>query len=90
MNNLTTRKIVLGTADGTCADVQRAGHRRRGRRLQSPAVIASLYEHPTAGREVPSDFVFKIVDADDDETVTADQRFYDYPFSDTWQAKSSK
>ena len=29
MNNLTTRKIVLGTADGTCAGVQRAGHRRR-------------------------------------------------------------
>ena len=28
MNNLTTRKIVLGTADGARAGVQRAGHRR--------------------------------------------------------------
>ena len=28
MNNLTTRKIVLGTGDDACFGVQRAGHRR--------------------------------------------------------------
>ena len=29
MNNLTTRKIVLGTAGDARVGVQRAGHRRR-------------------------------------------------------------